>query len=115
MPVIYLEDIVNRVGNKYLAVNIAAQRARQLNERGIPMLSFNARKPVSLALEELMVGKLGYEETDRLVEASEDLLIFSPVVDEVDEDSEELDEFQPTPEYFDDNGIIDLDEPEEGL
>ncbi len=32
MPIIYREDILEVIDNKYLAVNIAAQHARKLNE-----------------------------------------------------------------------------------
>ena len=31
MPLIYLEDILDHSGNKYLSVNIAAKRAREIN------------------------------------------------------------------------------------
>jgi DNA-directed RNA polymerase omega subunit len=34
MSVVYLEDIVKIVGNKYLAIHIAGLRARQLNKKG---------------------------------------------------------------------------------
>ena len=57
MPVMYLEDVLEKGVNKYLVVNIAAQRGRHINEKGIPMLMDNAQKPVTLALEELNEGK----------------------------------------------------------
>ena len=45
MPLIYLEDILEQGGNKYLAVNIAAKRAREINaENSLPMLVANAEK-----------------------------------------------------------------------
>ena len=45
MPLIYLEDILEQGGNKYLAVNIAAKRAREINaENSLPMLVANAGK-----------------------------------------------------------------------
>jgi len=117
MAVIYLEDILNRIGNKYLAVNVAAQRARELNEKGISMLLMgNAPKPVTVALEELVAGKLAVKALDQASEHPEELL-FQPfsASDEGDDDDEVLEEFQQNQEYFDDSNLSDPDEPEEGL
>jgi DNA-directed RNA polymerase omega subunit len=114
MSAIYLEDVLDRIGNKYLAVNVAAQRARALNERGISMLLMgNAPKPVTIALEELVEGKLGYKELDQPSENPEDFP-FTPFSEEED-DEEILEEFQSHQEYFDDSDLKDPDEPEEGL
>ena len=33
----YIEDVLDHVPNKYLAVNIASRRARALNERELPV------------------------------------------------------------------------------
>jgi DNA-directed RNA polymerase omega subunit len=65
MSVVYLEDIVKIVGNKYLAIHIAGQRARQLNKKEASL--FNAvspRKPASEAIEELIEGKIEYSQSD---------------------------------------------------
>ena len=120
MSVIYLEDIRHIASSKFLAVNIAAQRARQLNEKGIPILTANERKPAAVALEALVEGKIDYEEVDRTGDTSEDPLIFNPVVNEEGEKSEELEELQPGP-YVDDtsqesdDSVEGADEIEEGL
>jgi DNA-directed RNA polymerase subunit omega len=113
MSIVYLEDITKFVGNKYLAINIAAQRARQLNEKGIPILSMSAKKPASVALEELVEGKIGYKELDPNADVSEDLLIFHSD-DDVD-GAEDVADLQPDQVYVDDSNISDPDEPEEGL
>ena len=114
MSMIYLEDIIKVVGNKYLAINIAAQRARQLNEKGISLLNISARKPASVALEELVEGKIDYKELDPNVNTSDDLLIFHSDADEI-ERAKDLEDSQPLETYVNDKGMTDPGEPEEGL
>jgi DNA-directed RNA polymerase omega subunit len=65
MSVVYLEDIVKTVGNKYLAVHIAGLRARQLNKQEVPLFTpVSPRKPASEAIEELIEGKIEYSQSD---------------------------------------------------
>ena len=64
--VVYNEDLVKTVKNKYLAVNVVAKRARQLNTEGLPLVPSGAgnkrQKPVAIATQELVDGKLRYEQ-----------------------------------------------------
>jgi DNA-directed RNA polymerase omega subunit len=62
-PEIYVEDITAIIPNKYLAVNVAAQRARVLNDRDLPVgeAAKQAKKPTTQALLELIDGRLTYE------------------------------------------------------
>ena len=114
MSVVYLEDIIKNVGNKYLAINIASQRARQLNEKGISLFTAVApRKPAPLAVEELVEGKIGYNELSPLKETPDNLFIFSST-DEAKK-AEELENVLPDPVYVDDSNIGNSDEGEEGL
>ena len=64
MSVVYLEDIVKTVGNKYLAIHIAGQRARQLNKKEASLFTAVSRKPASEAIEELIEGKIEYNQLD---------------------------------------------------
>ncbi len=115
MPLIYLEDILEQSGNKYLAVNIAAKRAREINaENSLPMLMANAEKPVTIAIDELRSGRIDYEELDQPEERLEDSL-FVAVESEEDEEADGLEELQPTEEYYEEDEVTDLDEMEEGL
>jgi DNA-directed RNA polymerase subunit omega len=110
----YLEDILEKGVNKYLVVNIAAQRGRHINEKGIPMLMDNAQKPVTLALEELNEGKLSHKKLEKPIDTLEDSP-FGTIDNEEEEEAAE--ELQPTEEYvFDDsNLVVDAEEQEEGL
>jgi len=115
MPLIYLEDILEQSGNKYLAVNIAAKRAREINaENSLPMLMANAEKPVTIAINELRSGRIDYEELDQPEERLEDSP-FVVIEGDEDEEAEGLEELQPTEEYYEEDEVTDPDETEEGL
>ena len=64
MAIIYLEDLVKHVPNKYLAVNVIAKRARALNDELIGAGLTKKQKPVSIATEELASGELLYQKLD---------------------------------------------------
>ena len=114
MPLIYLEDILEHDGNKYLAVNIAAKRAREINaENSLPMLITNTQKPVTIAIDELRSGRIDYEELDQQEAPLED----SPfaAIDTEEEDAEGAAELQLTEDYYEEDDVVDPDETEEGL
>ncbi len=116
MSMIYLEDIIKIVDNKYLAVNMAAQRARQLNEREFALLNSTTRKPASVATEELIEGKIGYRNADPKARASDDLLIFNTDPNEAVKDEDDVAEVVQ-PEYYAEETavVVDPEEREEGL
>ncbi|GAC1418216.1 MAG: DNA-directed RNA polymerase subunit omega [Actinomycetota bacterium] len=70
-----IDDLLNQVDSKYTLVIMAAKRARQINSyyaqlgEGIgeyvpPLINTDpGRKPLSIALEEINVGKIAYEKT----------------------------------------------------
>ena len=72
MSVVYLEDIVKTVGNKYLAIHIAGQRARQLNKKEASLFTAISRNPASEAIEELIEGKIEYSQSDSAPENLDD-------------------------------------------
>ena len=53
-----LADLVEKVGSRYLLVNLISRRAREISsdseESGIPL----DRKPVSSAIDEVYTGKI---------------------------------------------------------
>ena len=57
-----LEELLDRVGNKYALVIIASKRARQLKDGSLPMVDIDSASPVSVALEEIATGKLRFDE-----------------------------------------------------
>ena len=71
--VVYNEDLVETVKNKYLAVNIVAKRARDINADGLPVIPSNTgeknKKPVAIATQELIEKKLHFEKSEAKVPA----------------------------------------------
>lgn len=64
-----IEDVIDRIGNRFAAVVIAARRARQINSyyhqlgAGIgeyvpPQVHSLSRKPLTIAMEEIAEGKV---------------------------------------------------------
>lgn len=106
--IIMLEDLEGIVENKYLAVNIAARRARNLNEGDRSVINTTAVKASTIALQELVQNKLSYRVRE-VKPAKEDSLELDETL--LDDEEPLLDE-----EYIDDTDLIlDDDEPEEGL
>lgn len=111
--VVYNEDLVKTVENKYLAVNVVAQRARQINADGLPIVPSSAankkQKPVAIATQELIDGKLRYEQGEAKDPVSSPASIFTDPQDS--DDGSELfgEEIVPDEEHN-----IEEEEPEEG-
>lgn len=86
--VVYNEDLVKTVENKYLAVNVVSKRARQINADGLPIVPSSAankkQKPVATATQELIDGKLNYEQTEAKVPVSSTPSIFTDPQDSDD-------------------------------
>ncbi len=66
-----IEDLLDRVDSKFTLVTLAARRGRQINTyfnslgEGLgaivpPQVTSLARKPLSIALEEVAAGKIGF-------------------------------------------------------
>ena len=118
-------ELMKRVGNRYLLVNLAAQRARDIadeaEEKGEPLPD----KAVKLALDEIAAGEIVYRPGPRVETAlPQNNAIAASMVD-VD-DTLDLDEEEEHTEYkaedaedahrldeFDDGSLSDGDIPEE--
>ena len=117
MAIVYLEDLSERVGNKYLAVNMIAQRARVLNDRNLQFLNPNSKKCVTEALEEVVEHKIEYRRLEQPGnDQSDPYSLFSEnddvSVDETKSTDKSDDLFDQI--YLEDTGATD-DEVEEGL
>jgi DNA-directed RNA polymerase subunit omega len=58
-----IDRLITKVDSKYTLVIAAAKRARQLNENSRPLIESEMTKSVSVALEEIVQGKIIYERT----------------------------------------------------
>ena len=75
-----IEELLDRVDSKFTLVTVAARRARQINSYfnqlgdGLgamvpPQVASVSRKPLSIALEEIVADKIEYARTAGPVEA----------------------------------------------
>ena len=112
--VVYNEDLVKTVENKYLAVNIAAKRARDINANGLPLAPSSTgdkkKKPVAIATQELIDGKLQFEERESKVPDSKTPPIFTDTEEPEEVGADIFDE-----ELLEQEHDTEAEEREEGL
>ncbi|WFA09819.1 DNA-directed RNA polymerase subunit omega [Tissierella sp. Yu-01] len=56
-----LKNLLIKGESKYTLVMVTSKRARQIIDGAKPMVETNSNKPVTIAIEELLEGKLEYE------------------------------------------------------
>ena len=121
-----MQELMKRVGNRYLLVNLAAQRARDIadeaEQSGVPLTD----KAVKLALDEIAAGEIVYRPGPRvepvktannpiaaaMVDVDDDLDDEERASDEDNEDGETTVSRRRMDE-FDDEELDDGDIPEE--
>lgn len=60
-----MADLVNKVGSRYLLVNLVAKRARKIASEAEDMGEPLTKKPVSSAIDEVFTGKLTINKEDQ--------------------------------------------------
>ncbi|MDU4202236.1 MAG: DNA-directed RNA polymerase subunit omega [Negativicoccus succinicivorans] len=53
-----IDDLLERVDSKYTLVSMVAKRARELTEGAEALVEADAKKPTTIALEEIYYGKV---------------------------------------------------------
>jgi DNA-directed RNA polymerase subunit omega len=56
-----IEDLVDRIGNRYAIVVAVAKRARQLNAGAKPLVDIDSKNPTTIALHEISAGLVTIE------------------------------------------------------
>ena len=69
-----MNKMMKNVGNRYLLVNLAAERARQIADEAEETGEHLTEKPVTLAIQEVADGKLDARNMDLTIEEPEDVL-----------------------------------------
>ena len=64
MARITIEDCLKRVPNRYMLVNMAANRVRQIREGSEYLVSSPKNEDVVVALREIAAGKIGIKPED---------------------------------------------------
>ncbi|OLS01704.1 DNA-directed RNA polymerase subunit omega [Tissierella creatinophila] len=55
------EGILKEGDSRYTLVMLASKRARQIIEGEKPLIDTDSKKPVSIAIEEILAGKITYK------------------------------------------------------
>lgn len=63
-----MAELVDKVGSRYLLVNLVARRAREISQNAEEEGDVLDRKPISTAIEEVYTGKLTIRELDSRTE-----------------------------------------------
>ena len=124
-----MQELMKRVGNRYLLVNLAAQRARDIAEQAEESGEQLPDKAVKLALDEIAAGTIVYRpgpKTTPVIAQNNAIAAAMVDVDDTidlddeegavsDEDNAEVQEEEETRrlDEFDDHGLDDGDVPEE--
>jgi len=56
-------DLLNKVDDRYSLVILTSKRARQLIEGSEPLINTKSRKALTIAINEVYEGEVGYENT----------------------------------------------------
>lgn len=56
-----MSDLVDKIGSRYMLVNVVANRARELSAQALEDGYTPEKKPVSAAVDEIYTGKLTIE------------------------------------------------------
>ncbi len=121
-----MQDLMKRVGNRYLLVNLAAQRARDIADQAEETGEQLPDKAVKLALDEIAAGEIVYRPGPRtepvivqnnpiaaaMVDVDDSVVMDEDEQHEAAADEENEDEDHRIDE-FDDHELDDGDVPEE--
>ena len=121
-----MQELMKRVGNRYLLVNLAAQRARDIADQAEETGEQLSDKAVKLALDEIAAGEVVYRPGPRTAPVVKNNAIAAAMVDvddsiDLDEDEDEEgaereedeEEDDRRLDEFDDHELDDGDVPEE--
>lgn len=64
MARITIEDCLRKVGNRFLLVNLVAERVRQIREGSDYLVSSPKNEDIVVALREVAAGKIGITEKE---------------------------------------------------
>jgi DNA-directed RNA polymerase omega subunit len=112
---ILINQVLDRIPNKYMATVVASKRAKEINMGIRPLVNTDAVKPTTIALHEIAAGAIvpGPLRTDRELLASEiDRREVIPTNDLIDDTEEDIEEIITEAEAMDDDLSEEIDELE---
>ena len=66
-----MAELVDKVGSRYLLVNLVARRARDISQKAEEEEEILDRKPISMAIDEVYTGKLTVKSSGQHMEEAE--------------------------------------------
>lgn len=112
-----VEELVDRIGNRYALVVAVAKRARQLKEGAKPFIETESKNPTTIALHEIAAGHVQLAEvTEKEPEperepAEEVAELLGTTIEEMSREQEEEEQEQDEEEDEEESG--EQDEPED--
>ena len=91
-----INEVMDRIPNKYMAVIVASKRARAINDGKRPLVKTGSSKPTTSALAEIAAGVIVPEPKSLEIEAVEEIEPSEPAVEE--EEAKQLPPPSDTPE-----------------
>ena len=107
-----MQELMKRVGNRYLLVNLAAQRARDIADQAEEIGEQLPDKPVKLALDEIAAGSVVYRPGPRVEPVTVQNNAIAAAMVDVD-DTLDLDEGEASAEETQQDDLFDADDAEE--
>jgi len=122
-----INEVMDRIPNKYMAMIVAAKRAKALNQGARPLVKIDVEKPTTLALYEIAGGFVepGFDKVDKeilIIKSDSGENIPSPeiLIDEIEEIEDDVeveaddDVIAEDEEEIDDEDV-DIDDPDEDI
>lgn len=106
-----MNELMKKVGNRYLLVNLAAQRARDIAEEAEKTGEPLEDKAVKLALDEIAAGTIVYKAGDKIT--TQDIPIIREMGTLDFDDDEDVEEIDLDADDFNSDDEDDIDEVDE--
>jgi len=89
-----IEDLVDRIGNRYAIVVAVSKRACQLKAGAKPCVAVDSKNPTTIALHEIAAGYVHIEdalppEAEQEEASDDDAQLLSAAIDDIDDEEDE--------------------------
>ncbi|MFO7946779.1 MAG: DNA-directed RNA polymerase subunit omega [Armatimonadota bacterium] len=114
-----VEELVDRIGNRYALVVAVAKRARQIKEGAKPFVELQTNNPTTIALHEIAAGYVQLaeateEEPERVKKPAEEVAeLLGTTLDEMEEEADDEADDEDESEEDEDDEDDDKDDEDE--
>jgi len=107
-----INEVMDRIPNKYMAVIVASKRARAINDGQRPLVKTGSSKPTTSALTEIAEGVVVPEPNSLETQTVEEIGLSEPAVEE-EKEAKQLPPPSDSPAVEEDEGEDEKEEEEE--